>query len=33
MFTQAAGRVAPNMWQAPSEKPKKSAKQTKPNRR
>ena len=32
-FTQAAGRVAPNMWQDPSEKPKKSAKQTKPNRR
>ena len=32
-FTQAAGRVAPNMWLDPSEKPKKSAKQTKPNRR
>ena len=31
-FTQAAGRVAPNMWQDPSEKPKKPAKQ-KPNRR
>ena len=31
--TQAHGRVAPNMWQDPSEKPKKSAKQTKPNRR
>ena len=31
-FTQAAGRVATNMWQDPSEKPKKPAKQ-KPNRR
>ena len=31
-FTQAAGRVAPNMWQNPADKPKKTAKQ-KPNRR